>query len=115
MPRVKRGVIANKRRRKVLKAVKGYRFGRSTKEREARTALLHAGVYAFAHRRDKKNDFRRLWLVKIGAALRPLGWSYSKFAHQLKEKKIELDRKILAQVAETDADLFARIVKQVGH
>jgi len=69
MPRVKGGVNALKRRRNVLKQVKGYRFGRSTKERQAREAIVHAGKYAFTHRREKKNDFRRLWNIKINAGV----------------------------------------------
>ena len=114
MPRVKRGTIGAKRRRSVLKQAKGYRFGRSTKEREARTAILHAGVYAFAHRRDKKNVRRRLWEVKLNAALRPLGYSYSKFIGQLEKKQVELDRKVLAQMAEFQPELFTRVVKAIA-
>ena len=79
MPRVKRGTIGAKRRKNILKQVKGFRFGRSTKEREASTALLHAGVHAFTGRRDKKGDFRTLWQIKINAGVRPLGLSYSVF------------------------------------
>lgn len=112
MPRVKRGVIGAKRRRKMLSEAKGYRFGRSKKEREARTARLHAGVYAFAHRRDKKNDFRRLWITQIGAALRPLGWSYSRFVHSLKNANIALDRKILASFAEHQPEIFTQVIKE---
>ncbi len=113
MPRVKRGVIGNKRRRKVLKAAKGYRFGRSTKERQAHEAILHAGVYAFAHRRDKKNVRRRLWTVKMNAALRPLGFSYNTFIDALKKKNIALDRKILATLAEHSPEIFNRVVQSV--
>ncbi len=111
MPRVKKGTIALKRRRRVLKATKGFRFGRRTKEREARTALLHAGVHAFAHRRDKKNDFRRLWNIRINAAARPLGYSYSKLIAKLKESKVEVDRKILATLALEQPAVFERLVK----
>lgn len=103
-----------KRRRKVLKAAKGYIFGRSTKERQAREAILHAGVYAFTHRRDKKNDRRQLWTVKLNAALRPLGITYSRFIDKLHKANIELDRKILAHVAETQPELFKSIVESVG-
>lgn len=113
MSRVKRGVTANKHRRKVLKAAKGYRFGRSKKEVEAKVALRKAGAYAFAHRRDKKNDFRRMWQVKINAGLRPLGYSYSKFMGVAIKKKVGLDRKILATLAEHNPDSFARVVAQV--
>ena len=102
-----------KRRRNVLKQVKGYRFGRSTKERKAREAIVHAGKYAFTHRREKKNDFRRLWNIKINAGVRPLGLSYSTFIGALKKKGIALDRKILAQLAEFHPETFERIVKEV--
>lgn len=113
MSRVKRGTTSNKRRRNVLKQAKGYRFGRSKKEIEAKVALRKAGVYAFAHRKDKKNDFRRMWSVKINAGLRPLGYSYSKFIGTALKKKILLDRKILATLAEFNPDTFARVAKQV--
>ena len=113
MSRVKRGTIANKRRRSVLKQAKGYRFGRGTKERQAREAILHAGVYAFAHRRDKKNVRRRLWEVKLNAALRPMGCSYSAFIDKLKKKQIGLDRKVLADMAQHQPELFTRIVKNI--
>lgn len=113
MPRVKKGVNALKRRRSVLKAAKGFRFGRSTKEREARTALLHAGVHAFAHRRDKKNDFRRLWNTQISAGVRPFGLSYSKLIGALKKKNIELDRKVLATMAKSEPAAFERLVKSL--
>jgi len=114
MTRVKRGIISLKRRRNVLKQVKGYRFGRSTKERQAREAIAHAGTHAFAHRKDKKNDFRRLWQIKISAAVVPLGLSYSKFIDALKKKEIGLDRKVLADMAEKNPKTFKDIVKQVS-
>ncbi|MEA1929844.1 MAG: 50S ribosomal protein L20 [Patescibacteria group bacterium] len=113
MPRVKGGVHAAKKRRTVLKATKGYRNARSKKEREARTAMLKAGADAFAGRRDKKNDYRRLWNIKIGAAVRPLGLSYSRFIDLLAKKKIELDRKSLATLAKEEPAAFERLVKQV--
>ncbi|OGZ07144.1 MAG: 50S ribosomal protein L20 [Candidatus Lloydbacteria bacterium RIFCSPHIGHO2_02_FULL_50_13] len=113
MSRVKRGTTSNKRRRNVLKQAKGYRFGRSKKEIEAKIALRKAGVYAFAHRKDKKNDFRRMWQVKINAGLRPMGYSYSKFIGTALKKEILLDRKILATLAEFNPDTFARVAKEV--
>lgn len=112
MPRVKRGTISIKRRRKVLKAVKSYRFGRSTKERMAREAMLHAGAHAFAHRRKKKGDFRRLWQIRIGAALKPFGLSYSKFMGTLKKKNIRLNRKVLSELAEKHSQAFEAVVKE---
>ena len=113
MPRVKGGIVSLKRRRSVLKQVKGYKFGRSKKERQAHEAIFHAGAHALAHRRDKKNDFRRVWQVKIGAAVRPLGLSYSAFIGALKKSNIALDRKILADLAENHEEAFAKIVAEV--
>ena len=113
MPRVKRGTIAQKRRRNVLAQVKGYRFGRSKKEREAKVAIAHAGHHAFVGRRDKKNDFRRLWNIQINAAVRPLGLTYSKFINLLKKNEIELDRKILSQLANENPETFKRVVELV--
>ena len=113
MTRVKRGLISQKRRKSVLKAAKGYRLQRSTKEREAKVALRKAGVHAFAHRKDKKNDMRKLWNVKINASLRSMGTTYSKFINALKVKNILLDRKVLAELAEKHPQAFASIVEQV--
>ena len=113
MPRVKRGTIGIKRRRNILRKVKGYRFGRSKKEGAAREALVHAGKYAFAHRRDKKNDFRRLWQVVIGAALKNSGISYSKFTGSLKKKGLLLNRKMLAELAQKNPETFARITNSL--
>lgn len=113
MTRVKRGVLKTKTRRNLLKQVKGYRFNRSTKEAAAIEAVAHAGAYAFAHRRDKKGVNRRLWNVKINALVREDGLSYSKFIDALKKKNIEVDRKILADLAENNPDTFKRVVAQV--
>ncbi len=113
MTRIKRGTISLKRRRNVLKQVKGYRFGRSKKEALAREAIFHAGAHAFAHRRDKKNDFRKLWNIKINAGVRDSGMSYSKFIGALKKKNIALDRKILAELAEKNPEVLAKIVSAV--
>lgn len=113
MPRVKKGVNALKTRRNVLKKTKGYRFGRSTKERQAYEAIVHAGKYAFAHRRDKKNDFRKLWNIKINAVLRENGTTYSKFIGATKKKGIALDRKILADLAENYPEAFNKVLAEV--
>ena len=113
MSRSKKGVGALKTRRNVLRKTKGYRFGRSTKERQANEALVHAGKYAFAHRKDKKNDFRRLWNVRISGALKPQGLSYSKFIGALKKKNIEVDRKIIATLIEKHPETFARLLVSV--
>lgn len=112
MARVKKGVNALKSRRNILKKAKGFRFGRSTKERQANEALAHAGAYAFAHRRDKKNDFRKLWNIKINAGARPEGISYSKLIGALKKKSIKLDRKILADLAENNPETFKAVVAE---
>lgn len=120
MARVKGGTTSAKTRRNVLKQVKGYRFARSKKERAAYEAIVHAGKYAFAHRRDKKNDFRKLWNVRINAGLdsstllgasgKPL--SYSKLIGGLKKKGILINRKMLAQLAAESPETFARIAKK---
>jgi large subunit ribosomal protein L20 len=113
MSRVKNGVNALKHRRNILKAAKGFRFRRSKTERAAIDALMHAGAYAFAHRRDKKGDMRRLWNVKINAGLRPLGISYSKFIGSAKKKNIDLNRKSLAHLAEFQPESLKRLVEAV--
>lgn len=113
MARVKKGVNALKTRRNILKQVKGYRFRRSTNERAAYEAISHAGAYAFAHRRDKKGDRRNEWIIKINAALDAKGLSYSKFMGAMKKKGIQLDRKILADLAHNNPQTFDRIVAQV--
>lgn len=111
MTRVKKGVHALKRRRSVLKQTKGMRHGLSTKERQAKDALLHAGSYSFAHRRDKKSHNRKLWNIKINAGSRETtGMSYSKLMGALKKNKIEVDRKILADLAENNPKTFERIL-----
>ena len=110
MPRVKRGTTSLKHRRSVLKKTKGYRFGRGNKEREAKVAIAHAGRHAYRHRRLKKRTARGLWQIKISAATRPLGLSYSRFIAQLKKKQIGIDRKILADLAENQPETFTRLV-----
>lgn len=106
--------MANKRRKNLLKRAKGYRHGRSKKERYAHEALLHAGKYAFNHRRDKKTDFRQLWIVRLNAALRENGHkSYSTFINKLKKGNIALDRKVLSEFAKDHPELFVRILKKI--
>jgi large subunit ribosomal protein L20 len=95
--------------------VKGYRFGRSKKERQATEAIFHAGSYAFAHRRDKKGVFRKMWNVRINAALKKHGaMSYSKFIGALKKNKLGYDRKILAALAAESPETFKKIVAKVS-
>lgn len=113
MTRVKKGVHALKRRRKILKQTKGFRHGRKSKERQAKEALLHAGAYAFAHRRDRKGHNRKLWTIKINAGAREHGLSYSKLIGALKKKNILLDRKILANLAENNGESFARVLNTI--
>jgi len=114
MTRVKKGVNALKTRRNILKRAKGYRHARSKKERAAYEALVHAGSHAFAHRRDKKNDFRRLWNVRINAAIRENGLSYSKFIGALKKANIGLDRKILSGLAQDNPETFKRVLVKIS-
>lgn len=113
MPRVKRAVGAKKKRKKTLKQTKGFRWGRSNKYRLAKDALRHALAYSYRDRRAKKRSFRRLWQIKIGAGVRSQGLSYSKFIDGLKKNKIEIDRKVLANLAENNPDVFLKIVEMV--
>jgi len=113
MPRVKRGKNHLKKRRKLLKAAKGYRGGRKNKIKLARTAIKKAGVYAYRDRRNKKRTMRRLWQIKINAACRENKLTYSKFIDRLKKNKIEIDRKILAQLAEHYPEIFVKIIEKV--
>ena len=110
MTRVKRGVLKTKTRRNVLKMTKGYRMNRKNKEAEAITAIMHAGASAFAHRRDKKGDMRRLWNVRINAMLRENGSTYSKFIDVLKKKNIQIDRKMLSSMAQENPETFKRLM-----
>ncbi len=105
--------MAQKRRRSILEQVKGYRLQRSKKKRVAREAIYHANLHAFAHRKDKKNDFRRLWTVRINAALATFGIKYSRFIKMLSDKGIKLDRKVLATLAKDRPDAFERVVNAV--
>ena len=111
MTRVKRGTTSVKRRRNVLKQTKGFRWGRKSKERQAREALLHAGVHRFNDNRKKKRVRRTLWSIKINAGARINGITYSKLINALKIKHIELDRKILASLAEHYPVVFKQIVE----
>lgn len=112
MARVKGGKTAAKRRRYILEQVKGYRFGRSTKKRQAREAIFHAQSHAFDHRKDKKGDFRRLWTTRINAAVRAEGTTYSKFIKALADKNIGLNRKILATLAKDYPETFSRVLAE---
>ncbi|MCL5794910.1 MAG: 50S ribosomal protein L20 [Patescibacteria group bacterium] len=113
MSRVKRGIQVKKRHKKILKLAKGYRHGRKKLIRLAKQATTRAGVYAYRDRKAKKRDFRSLWIIKINAACRAHGITYSRFMRALKDKNIELDRKILADLAENHPDEFKKIVEKV--
>ena len=110
MPRVKRGKIALKRREKILKYTKGFKWGRKSKERLAEEALLHAWSHAYRDRRVKKRTARGLWQIRLNAAARQNGLSYSKFMHGLKKAKIELDRKVLSEIAMNYPKVFEEII-----
>jgi large subunit ribosomal protein L20 len=111
MARVKRGVHARKKRREVLAAAKGYTGTRRKRYRAAKEQVMHSGVYAYRDRRDRKGQFRRLWITRIGAAARLHGMSYSTFVHGLSEAGVELDRKMLADLAVRDPAAFAGLVE----
>ncbi len=113
MARVKKGTNALKTRRNTLRMVKGYRFGRGTKERQAEEAIFHAGTYAFAHRKDKKGDFRKMWTVRLNSELRENGLSYSKFIGALKKKNIALNRKVLSEIAAERPETLKKIISSL--
>jgi len=112
MPRVKRGVTAKARHKKVLKAAKGYYGARSRSFRVANQAVTKAGPYAYRDRKVRKREFRALWIQRIGAAAKENGLSYSRFIHGLKEAGVELDRKVLADLAVHDAAAFGQLAEQ---
>lgn len=111
--RVKRGVATHAKHKKLLRATKGYRMTKRRLPRVAREAYLHAGEYAFAGRKLKKRDFRRLWITRISEAVKLRGLSYSSFVHKLKEADIELDRKVLADLVVEDPEAFEAVLDEV--
>jgi len=113
MPRVKRGVTARARHKKVLRQAKGFRGRRGNVFRVAKQAVMKAGQYAYRDRRQKKRTMRALWITRINAAVRELGMSYSAFMAGLKRANIEIDRKVLADLAVQDKPAFAKIAGQV--
>lgn len=113
MPRVKRGVAANKRRKNVLKMATGFRWRRKTNYRAAKEALLKAGKYAHRDRRAKKRSFRSLWIVRLNNALREHGMTYRAFIALEKEKHIDLDRKVLSELAVKHPGIFKAFVESV--
>jgi|GEM_PF-67552 len=114
MTRVKRGTTTHKKREKLLKQTKGFLWGRKSKTRAAKEALLHAYSHAFRARKEKKRTFRRLWNVRINAALHNNGTKYSSFIHALKQNKIALNRNVLSQMAQDHPETFAKLVKRVS-
>ena len=113
MPRVKRGVTARARHKKVLDQAKGFRGRRKNVFRIAKQAVMKAGQYAYRDRRAKKREFRALWITRINAAVREFGMSYSVFMNGMKKAAIEIDRKVLAEMAVNDAAAFGKLVEQV--
>ena len=111
MARVKRAVNAQKKRRSTLEKASGYRGQRSRLYRKAKEQVLHSGVYAYDHRKDRKGDFRRLWIQRINAAARANGMTYNRFIQGLNLAGVEVDRKILADLAVNDAPAFATLVE----
>lgn len=112
MPRIKRGVMTRKRHNSVLKDAKGYWGSRHSLYRQAHEAVMHAGEYAYAHRRARKRDFRKLWIARINAACRMQGITYSKFIYGLGKVGIEVDRKIMADLAVNDPEAFTTLVEK---
>ncbi|MDY6823953.1 MAG: 50S ribosomal protein L20 [Thermodesulfobacteriota bacterium] len=112
--RVKRGVKARRRRKKVLKLARGYRGGHSKLFRTAKNTVDKALMYAYRDRRQRKRDFRKLWIIRINAAARMNNMSYSKFIHGLKKAGVELDRKVLAELAISDPAGFAKVAELAG-
>ncbi|MEE9331565.1 MAG: 50S ribosomal protein L20 [Methylophilaceae bacterium] len=110
MPRVKRGVVARARHKKILKAAKGYRGRRKNVYRVAKQAVMKAGQYAYRDRRQRKRQFRTLWIARINAGARECGLTYSRFMNGLKKSSVEVDRKVLADLAVFDKDAFAKFV-----
>jgi len=112
MARVKRGVVSKRKHNKILNLTKGYRGTRSRLIKVAREAVLHSDSYAYHGRKRRKRDMRRLWITRIGEAVKKDGYSYSAFMNALKAKKIELDRKILSQLVADNPEAFTSIVKK---
>lgn len=113
MVRVKKGLSAHKHRRHLLKHATGFRWGRKSKFKLAKDALRHAWTFSYRDRKVKKRDLRKLWQVKINEACRKMGINYSRFINSLKKRKIEIDRKILAQLVQKHPEIFEKIVEKV--
>ena len=112
MSRVKRGVVTHRKHKKIFELAKGYRGTRSKLIKVATEAVLHSDAYAYHGRKRKKRDFRRLWITRISEAVKSEGYSYSRFVKALKDKHIELDRKILANLVSEEREAFTTVVKK---
>jgi large subunit ribosomal protein L20 len=112
MVRVKRGVAAKKHKKNIFRYTKGFRWGRKNRLKLAKEAILHSFTYSFRDRKAKKRERRNLWQIQINAAVRPLGLTYSKFINLLKKKNIQIDRKILAEIAQKSPEIFGKIVEK---
>jgi len=110
LTRIKRGVTKTARHKKVLLQARGFRAAQHRSYKRAKEALTHAGRHAFRHRRERKGDFRRLWIIRIGAAVRQRGLTYGQFMHGLKEARTEINRKMLADIATQDPSSFDQLV-----
>lgn len=111
--RVKTGTVRHRKHKALFEKAKGFRMGRHRLVKSATEAVLHAGEYAYAGRKQKKREFRRLWITRINAAIRPLGLTYGTFIHTLKEQSIDIDRKILAKLALEEPEVFKDLVSQI--
>lgn len=113
MVRVKSGIVTKKKHKKVLGLAKGYWMTRHKQFKKAKEAVLHAGAYAYSGRKDRKRDFRKLWIIRLNAAVRNMGMKYSQFINLLNKNKIILDRKILSRIALEHPPVFEKIVKEL--
>lgn len=113
MSRIKRGVVASKRRKTILKLAKGYKWRRKSNFRAAKEAVIKAGKYAYQDRRAKKRTFRRLWILRLNNGLRELGYRYSDFIKMMRKQKIELDRKVLSQLAVENNTIFVKVAEKI--
>jgi len=114
MPRAKNSVASRKRRKKILSKAKGYWGGKSRLFKTAKESVQRAMLYAYRDRRVRKREFRKLWITRINAAVRPFGLSYSRFIHLLAQNKVQLNRKVLADLAVSDPVVFSKIVESVN-
>ena len=110
MTRVKRGTQNIRKRKSILSRVKGYKWGRSKKLRQAKEAMFHAGLHSFQHRRKKKGEFRKLWQIRISSIAKAEGISYSKLIHSLKKNSSNLNRKVMSDLAKDNPDVFKRVI-----